>query len=115
LKDNLFLFLEDSTIPTRNNSSEKAFRISKIFMKVTNWFCFDWGKELLDGVCSVTNIGKHQGLNAYQATISAIPPQSLHRFTPGTGISEGFDLIRYSFTISTQTASSRSMLTITHT
>jgi transposase len=74
LKDNLFLFLEDATIPTTNNSSEQAFRMSKVFMKVTNCFRSDWGKELFAGVRSVINTGKRQGLNTYQAIRKALSP-----------------------------------------
>jgi transposase len=74
LKDNLFLFLEDATIPTTNNSSEQAFRMSKLFMKVTNCFRSNWGKELFAGVRSVINTGKRQGLNAYQAIKRALSP-----------------------------------------
>jgi len=74
LKDNLFLFLEDATIPTTNNSSEQSFRMSKVFMKVTNCFRSDWGKELFAGVRSVINTGKRQGLNTYQAIKRALSP-----------------------------------------
>ena len=74
LKENLFLFLEDDTIPPTNNSSEQAFRMSKVFMKVTNCFRSDWGKELFAGVRSVINTGKRQGLNAYQAIKRALSP-----------------------------------------
>ncbi len=74
LKDNLFLFLEDAAIPTTNNSSEQAFRMSKMFMKVTNCFRSDWGKELFAGVRSVINTGKRQGLNTYQAIKRALSP-----------------------------------------
>jgi transposase len=69
----LFLFLEDATNPTTNNSSEQTFRMSKVFMKVTN--CFPLcAKELFAGVRSVINTGKRQGLNAYQATKRALSP-----------------------------------------
>lgn len=74
LKENLFLFLEDPTIPTTNNSSEQAFRMSKLFMKVTNCFRSQWGKELFAGARSVINTGKRQGLNAYQAIKRALSP-----------------------------------------
>ncbi len=44
LRDNLFLFLEDTTIPPTNNASEQALRLSVIFRKVTNGFRSDWGE-----------------------------------------------------------------------
>lgn len=74
LRDNLFLFLEDSTIPPTNNSSEQAVRMSKVFLKVTNCFRSDWGKELFAGVRSVINTGRRQGLSAYEAIQRALSP-----------------------------------------
>ncbi|MEG4459114.1 IS66 family transposase [Microcoleus sp. N9_A1] len=44
LIDNLFLFLEDATIPPTNNSSEQAIRMSVIFRRVTNGFRSEWGR-----------------------------------------------------------------------
>ena len=38
LQDNLFLFLDDATIPATHNASEQALRWSVIFRKVTNGF-----------------------------------------------------------------------------
>jgi len=74
LQGNLFLFLEDATIPPTNNSSEQAIRMSKIFLKVTNCFRSDWGKDLFAGVRSVINTGRRMGLNAYQAIKKALSP-----------------------------------------
>jgi len=74
LQDNLFLFLEDATIPPTNNDSERDLRMSKIFRKVTNGFRSIWGKELFAGVRSVINTGKRMGLNAYQAIMKALSP-----------------------------------------
>lgn len=81
LQDNLFLFLEDATIPPTNNASEQAIRMSTIFRKVTNGFRSDWGKELFAAVRSVVNTGKRQGLSALQAIQRALAGQSL--FQPG--------------------------------
>lgn len=38
LQDNLFLFLDDSTIPATDNTIEQGLRWSVIFRKVTNGF-----------------------------------------------------------------------------
>ena len=65
--NNLFLFLEDVTIPPTNNSSEQAIRMSVIFRRVTNCFRSEWGRDLFAAVRSVVNTGKRQGLTAYQA------------------------------------------------
>jgi len=74
LQENLFLFLEDATIPPTNNSSEQDIRMSKIFLKVTNGFRSEWGKELFAGVRSVVSTGRRMGLNAYQAIKKALSP-----------------------------------------
>ena len=74
IQDNLFLFLEDATIPPTNNSSERAFRMSKVFLKVTNCFRSDWGKGLFASVRSVVNTGKRQGLSAFEAIKKALSP-----------------------------------------
>ena len=72
LIDNLFLFLEDATIPPTNNSSEQAIRMSVIFRRVTNGFRSPWGRDLFAAVRSVVNTGKRQGLTAYQSIQQAL-------------------------------------------
>ena len=72
LSDNLFLFLEDATIPPTNNSSEQAIRMSVIFRRVTNGFRSEWGRDLFAAVRSVVNTGKRQGLTAYQSIQKAL-------------------------------------------
>lgn len=78
LRDHLFLFLEDTTIPPTNNASEQALRMSVIFRKVTNGFRFNWGRDLFAQVRSIVNTGMRQGLSAFQAIEAALDPtQSL--------------------------------------
>ncbi len=78
LRENLFLFLEDITIPPTNNASEQALRLSVIFRKVTNGFRSDWGRDLFANIRSIVNTGKRQGLSAFQAISRALDPaQSL--------------------------------------
>ena len=74
LRDNLFLFLEDTTIPPTNNASEQALRWSVIFRKVTNGFRSDWGRDLFAHVRSIVNTGKRQGLSAFEAILVALNP-----------------------------------------
>ena len=74
LRENLFLFLEDTTIPPTNNASEQALRWSVIFRKVTNGFRSDWGWDLFAHVRSVVNTGKRQGLSAFEAILVALNP-----------------------------------------
>lgn len=74
IQENLFVFLEDETIPATNNASEQALRMSTIFRKVTNGFRSDWGRDLYAQVRSVINTGKRHGLTSYQAIFRALAP-----------------------------------------
>jgi transposase len=74
LREHLFLFLEDSTIPPTNNSSEQALRWSVIFRKVTNGFRSDWGRDLFAAVRSIVNTGNRQGLSAFESILTALNP-----------------------------------------
>ncbi|WP_425214226.1 IS66 family transposase [Tumidithrix helvetica] len=74
LRENLFLFLDDPTIPPTNNASEQALRWSVIFRKITNGFRSDWGKDLFAAVRSIVNTGKRQGLSAFQSILAALNP-----------------------------------------
>lgn len=72
LRPELFLFLEDETVPPTNNSSEQALRPSVIFRKVTNGFRSDWGAELFAHVRSVVDTAKRQGISAFEAIYQAL-------------------------------------------
>lgn len=74
IKDHLFLFLDDASIPPTNNSSEQALRMSVIFRKVTNCFRSEWGRDLFAHVRSVVNTGMRQGLSAFQAIENSLSP-----------------------------------------
>lgn len=74
LQENLFLFLDDSTIPPTNNASEQALRWSVIFRKVTNGFRSDWGRDLFAAVRSIFNTGRRQGLSAFESILTALDP-----------------------------------------
>lgn len=74
LRENLFLFLEDTTLPTTNNASEPALRFRVIFPKVTNGFRSAWGQDLFADIRSIVNPGKRQGLSAFQAIAHALNP-----------------------------------------
>ena len=77
IQENLFLFLEDDSIPPTNNSSEQAIRMSTLFRKVTNGFRSEWGKDLFAAVRSVVNTGRRQGFSDLQAIERALSGQSL--------------------------------------
>jgi transposase len=82
IRDHLFLFLEDGSVPPTNNSSEQAIRMSTVFRKVTNGFRSQWGRDLFAAVRSVVNTGKRHGLSAYQAIQKALSPVG-SLFEPG--------------------------------
>ena len=46
-QNNLFLFLDNSTIPPTNNASDQALRCSVIFRKIAKHFRSNWGKDFL--------------------------------------------------------------------
>ena len=74
LQENLFLFLDDSTIPPTNNASEQALRWSVIFRKVTNGVRSDWGRDLFAAVRSLVNTSRRQGLSAFESILAALDP-----------------------------------------
>jgi len=82
IRDDLFLFLDDASIPPTKNSSEQAIRMSTVFRKVTNGFRSQWGRDLFAAVRSVVNTGKRHGLSAYQAIQKALSPVG-SLFEPG--------------------------------
>jgi len=82
IQDNLFLFLDDATIPPTNNASEQAIRMSTVFRKVTNGFRSNWGRDLFAAVRSVVNTGKRHGLSAFQVIQKALSPMG-SLFDPG--------------------------------
>jgi transposase len=82
IRDHLFLFLNDASVPPTNNSSEQAIRMSTVFRKVTNGFRSEWGRDLFAAVRSVVNTGKRHGLSAYQAIQKALSPTG-SLFEPG--------------------------------
>ena len=74
LQGNLFLFLDDTTIPPTNNASEQALRWSVIFRKVTNGFRSDWGRDLFAAVRSIVNTGRRQGFSTFESILAALNP-----------------------------------------
>lgn len=74
LRENLFLFLDDPTIPPTNNASEQALRWSVIFRKITNGFRSNWGRDLFAMIRSIVNTGRRQGLSTFEAILAALNP-----------------------------------------
>jgi transposase len=74
LRKNLFLFLDDPTIPPTNNASEQALRWSVIFRKITNGFRSNWGRDLFAMIRSIVNTGRRHGLSAFESILAALNP-----------------------------------------
>ena len=70
----LFLFLDDVSVPSTNNTSEQALRLSVIFRKVTNGFRSNWGRDLFASVRTVVNTGRRQGMTAFESIQKALSP-----------------------------------------
>ena len=63
----LLVFMSDREVPTTNNVSEQALRLSAVFRKVTNGSRVEWGAELYGGVRTVVAMGGWQGFPALAA------------------------------------------------
>ena len=61
------MFMSDREVPTTNNVSEQALRLSVVFRKVTNDFGVEWSAELYGGVRTVVATGRRQGFTALTA------------------------------------------------
>jgi len=72
IQGELFLFLEDETIPPTNNHSEQALRPSVIFRKLTNGFRSEWGADLFASMRSLLDTAKRQGIGAFEAITRAL-------------------------------------------
>ena len=57
VQEQLLVFMSDREVPTTNNVSEQALRMSAVFRKVTNGFRVEWGAELYGGVRMVVATG----------------------------------------------------------
>jgi transposase len=82
IRDQLFGFLEDGSVPPTHNSSEQAIRMRTVFRKVTNGFRSDWGRALFAAVHSMVHTGTRQGWSAFQAIQKALAPTG-SLFDPG--------------------------------
>ena len=53
--------MSDREVPTTNNVSEQALRLSVVFRKVTNGFRVEWSAELYGGVRMVVATAAGKG------------------------------------------------------
>ena len=73
----LLVFMSDREVPTTNNVSEQALRMSAVFRKVTNGFRVEWGAELYGGVRTVVATGRRQGFTALAAIRTTLEEGSI--------------------------------------
>ena len=67
MREQSLVFMSDREVPTTNNVSEQALRLSVVFRKVTNGFGVEWSAELYGGVRTVVATGRRQGFTALTA------------------------------------------------
>ena len=73
----LFVFMKNRDVPYTNNVSERAIRMSKMFLKVTNGFRSQWGADMFSAVRSVINTGSLHGLSPYESILATIEGRSI--------------------------------------
>ena len=73
-RNDLFVFMTRRDVPTTNNGSERALRMSVIFRKVTGCFRSLWGAKLYAATVSVIATGKLHGKSALEAIADVINP-----------------------------------------
>lgn len=76
-RDALFVFMKNRDVPYTNNVSERAIRMSKTFLKVTNGFRSQWGADVFGAVRSVINTGRLHGLSPYESILVTIEGRSI--------------------------------------
>ena len=77
VREQLLVFMSDREVPTTNNVSEQALRMSAVFRKVTNGFRVEWGAELYGGVRTVVATGRQQGFTALAALRTTLDGDSI--------------------------------------
>jgi transposase len=77
LREHLFTFLTDPSLPATNNGSEQDLRPSVIFRKVTNGFRAQWGADLFAGIRSVIDTGRRHALDPLAAITRVLAAQPL--------------------------------------
>ena len=77
VREQLLVFMSDREVPTTNNVSERALRMSAVFRKVTNAFRVEWFMELYGGVRTVVATGRPQGFTALAALRTMLEGDSI--------------------------------------
>lgn len=85
LREHLFTFLGDPSVPATNNGSEQDLRPSVVYRKepapakagVTNGFRAQWGADVFAAVRSVIDTGRRHALDPFQAIQRVLAGQSL--------------------------------------
>lgn len=77
LREHLFTFLSDPSVPATNNGSEQDLRPSVVYRKVTNGFRAQWGADVFAAVRSVIDTGRRHALDPFQAIQRVLAAQPL--------------------------------------
>jgi len=72
VRDHLFTFLGHPELAADNNASEREFRPTAIYRKVTGGFRSNWGADLFAAVRSVIGTARRHGTDAYQAILATL-------------------------------------------
>ena len=84
LREHLFTFVTDPTVPYTNNGSERDLRPSVVFRKVTNGFRSDWGADFFAAVRSVIDTGRRNAIDPFDAIRRTLAAQPIIPFlNPG--------------------------------
>jgi len=76
-RNDLFVFMTRRDVPTTNNGSGRAQRMSVIFRKVTECFRSVWGAKLYAATVSVIATGKLHGKSALEAIAEIVTPPTV--------------------------------------
>lgn len=77
LRGHLFTFLDHPEVGADNNGSEREWRPTATYRKVTGGFRSDWGKDLFAAFRSVVGTAARRGIDAYQAVRMTLSGQSV--------------------------------------
>jgi transposase len=84
LREHLFTFVTDPTVPYTNNGSERDLRPSVIFRKVTNGFRSDWGAQFFAAVRTVIDTGRRHAIDPFDVIRRTLAAQPILPFeNPG--------------------------------
>ena len=70
VKDYLFAFLSDFSVPYDNNASERGIRKKKVKQKVSGCFRTDDGADIFAKIHSIAETAKKNGISKFEAILA---------------------------------------------